>query len=140
MQPSPPGYPPLDLTGVHVLVIDDSAESRHLLADILEGFGATVRTAESGAEGLRLAIENPPAIIFSDLMMPVMDGFEFMEHLHTEPLIASVPVFAVSALGGEEDQQRTQQAGFYKHFLKPIDLDLITDELRRMFGDVERPA
>jgi signal transduction histidine kinase/CheY-like chemotaxis protein len=88
-----------------VLVIDDDPEIRTLTRQMLERTGLTVGEAVNGAEGLAWLAANPlPAIILLDLMMPVMDGFEFLDRMQQNDLWSGIPVVVVTAmdLGAEE--------------------------------------
>jgi CheY-like chemotaxis protein len=88
-----------------VLVIDDDPEIRALTRQMLERTGMTMGEAANGAEGLAWLEANPlPSIILLDLMMPVMDGFEFLDRLQQNDVWSSVPVVVVTAmdLGAEE--------------------------------------
>jgi signal transduction histidine kinase/DNA-binding response OmpR family regulator len=88
-----------------VLVIDDDPEIRTLTRQMLERIGMTVGEAVNGAEGLAwLAANQAPSIILLDLMMPVMDGFEFLDRLQQNDRWSGIPVVVVTAmdLGAEE--------------------------------------
>jgi CheY-like chemotaxis protein len=58
-----------------ILIVDDNGENLHYLRVLLQGGGYSVMAAENGADALKLAIQDPPALIISDILMPVMDGF-----------------------------------------------------------------
>ena len=60
----------------HILIVEDHAESRYMLERLLASKGHRIVTAENGEEALRLAREDPPQVIISDIMMPVMNGFK----------------------------------------------------------------
>ncbi|HEY1505266.1 MAG TPA: PAS-domain containing protein [Stellaceae bacterium] len=88
-----------------VLVIDDDPEIRALTRQMLERTGMTVGEAGNGAEGLAwLEVNQPPSIILLDLMMPVMDGFEFLDRMQQNEAWSGIPVVVVTAmdLGAEE--------------------------------------
>ena len=75
-----------------VLVVDDDAASTRLMSATLEQLGYRAITANRGTEGLAIAVEDPPLAVILDLLMPEMDGFEFLERLRHLPRCASVPV------------------------------------------------
>ncbi|HEX3685803.1 MAG TPA: response regulator [Bryobacteraceae bacterium] len=79
------------------LVVDDDIDNRNSLRRMLEHSGWTVREAENGMVGLSSATDDLPDLILLDLIMPVMDGFEFMERLRSNPTTAAVPVIVVTA-------------------------------------------
>jgi CheY-like chemotaxis protein len=125
--------------GTRVLVIEDHADSRDLLRQILQSVGVHVLMAGNGAEGLRVATSEPPDLILCDLKMPVMDGFTFLDQLRRMASVAHIPVVAVTALGGEADLLRTWQAGFDGHLTKPIDHDSVVATVDRVFGRRDVP-
>lgn len=75
-----------------VLVVDDDTDTVRLLANILADHGIPVRTAADGLEALGLLVESIPSVILLDLNMPVMDGFEFLEHLQSDTAWNEIPV------------------------------------------------
>ncbi|MBL8112820.1 MAG: response regulator, partial [Acidobacteria bacterium] len=87
-----------------VLVVDDDPEVREMLRRILEKTGWVVEEAGNGREGLAVAARNRPELVLLDLMMPEMDGFEFLEEFRQDAQNARVPVIVVTAkdLSGEE--------------------------------------
>jgi len=83
--------------GKRVLVVEDNRDIRELLVELLEGEGYRVSSAEHGEEALSKAKLEPPDVILLDLMMPVMNGWQFRERQRVEPSIAGVPVIVLSA-------------------------------------------
>ena len=127
------GGPGLDLQGVRILIVEDHEDSRDALAQIIASFGATVDAASDGAEALQLAWENKPDLVFADLGLPILDGYEFIRRLRSDPKIGWVPVIAVSAHGTEADILRTWREGFAGHLVKPVDFEVISAQLERAF-------
>ena len=98
-------------SGGRVLLVEDDAVARELLRRTLERQGYTVDEAEDGRDGLARLSAHAPAVIVLDLLMPGMDGFEFLEALRAEPRWADLPVVIVSALSvSVEEQSRVQTA------------------------------
>ena len=91
------------MTPVRVLVVEDDADARQGLVLLLEGKGCIVAAACDGAEGLRLALVDPPEVITLDLEMPVMDGWSFRLHQQRDPALAHIPVIVVSGACGARD-------------------------------------
>jgi len=137
--PAPPGnrVPPkpgsLDLAGLAVLIVEDDADSREMLEQMVGSFGAAVVTARNGADAMDRIAENRPDLVFCDLVMPRVDGFAFVHWLKRSPKFCRIPVIAVSALGTPADFERTFAAGFSGHLLKPIDYAIVEAQLRRVF-------
>jgi CheY-like chemotaxis protein len=83
--------------GPYVLVVDDDADARELLARVVSAVGLTPRPAGDGLEALRLIRLQHPTLILLDLMMPCMDGFRVLAYLRARPETRRLPVIVVSA-------------------------------------------
>jgi CheY-like chemotaxis protein len=81
----------------HVLVVEDDPDSRDVLVRMLEREGYRPATAENGREALERVAERTPSIILLDLMMPEMNGFEFLAELRGDPAMRAIPVVVVTA-------------------------------------------
>ena len=104
-----------------ILVIDDDPIERLTLGALLEGDGYQVEMAENGAEGLKKAKDFQPDVILLDVMMPGMDGFEVCRTLRSDPQIAEVPIFMVTALDDRESRLAGLSAGADDFLFKPFD-------------------
>ena len=113
-----------------VLVVEDNAETRSMLADNLTLAGYDVRAASNGDEALAVVREARPDIMLVDIGLPGMDGFEFLRRAREEPGIADVPAFAVTGHGSEADVRRGREVGFSGHFVKPVNLDNLKERIR----------
>ncbi len=90
-----------------VLVIDDDARDRRLIADTLEAEGYSVLGADDGEEGLELVRREHPAVVLLDLLMPGLDGFAVVERLRADPSTAAVPIVVLTAKDlRREDRER----------------------------------
>ena len=120
-------------TGVHdaiqVLVVDDRAENRAVLRDMLEPLGLTVREAVGGAAALEAIREGWPELILTDLMMPDLDGFDVLRRLRGQPGGEEAVIVAVSASAFPETRQRAHDAGFDGFIPKPVRMDELFDLL-----------
>jgi CheY-like chemotaxis protein len=118
-----PSNPRADLRVVHVLAVDDDADAVLLVAELLEAAGARVSTARSAEEALRTMADEPPQVLVTDLGMPHVDGFQFIERVrgHHNPLVRRVPAAALTAYARSEDRVKAMRAGFQIHLAKPID-------------------
>jgi len=108
-----------------VLIVDDSPDVADSLALLLKTFGADVRVAHSGAEGLAACADFTPELVFLDIGMPVMDGFETARRLRALPKAGKATLVALTGRGEEETRRRVTEAGFDQHVTKPADLDEI---------------
>ena len=124
-----------ELQGKVVLVVDDDLDSRTLLSHILDEFGCEVIVASSGEQGLRMAREFRPHIITVDLLMPHMDGWQFVRALKADPEAGHIPVVVVSVLAGEN---RGRILGSVDVLQKPVAREELLAVLQRNLPP-ERP-
>jgi signal transduction histidine kinase/DNA-binding response OmpR family regulator len=103
-----------------VLVVDDDPRARELLSRQLDRSGSRVRTAASGAEGLRLARELSPDAVTLDVLMPQMDGWAVLAAMKDDPALAGIPVMLVTVV---EDRNLGFSLGAAEFMTKPIDRD-----------------
>jgi CheY-like chemotaxis protein len=82
-----------------VLIVDDDPDIRDALEDLLTGRGFSVLLASNGAEALKVlrGLARPPSIVLLDVMMPVMDGYGFLEERRKDPTLAHIPVAIITA-------------------------------------------
>lgn len=109
------------LAGLSIIVVDDSPDAREALQVVLQRLGAEVSLAADGHEALAKIHETDPDLVLCDLRMPRMDGFQFIDELHSGDPSDHVPVVAVSALASDFDRQRVRDAGFEAYLGKPFD-------------------
>jgi CheY-like chemotaxis protein len=83
-------------------VVDDDAESREILSRLLEKEGWAVKQAENGKQALEAAAQDLPSIVMLDLMMPVMDGFEFLQEFRKVEPWRDVPIVVITAMKLDE--------------------------------------
>ncbi len=106
-----------------VLLVEDDEDIRETLCEFLTGQGFEVETAENGQLGLHCLEKHKPGLVLLDLMMPVMNGWEFLEKKKTEPpAISKVPVLVISAVPGQP-----YVPGALATLKKPIDLRRLMD-------------
>jgi PAS domain S-box-containing protein len=121
-------FPSESLRGLHVLVLDDEASVRELLALALSKCGASVTLASSVEDALSLLPNLRPDVVVSDIAMPGADGYEFIQKLRAlvRPRGTDVPVIALTAYASVHDRDRALRAGFDRHLTKPVDpLELV---------------
>src|ERR1051326_4465518 len=117
-----------------VLVVDDDPAIRGLVADALRDQGYNVDLAAHGREALEAMRARRPATVVLDLMMPIMDGFSFMEACLTEQLCDNVPIVVISAV--HDALHRIRELPIHACIAKPFDLD----ELVRTVGQFALPT
>ncbi|NLC56772.1 MAG: PAS domain S-box protein [Armatimonadetes bacterium] len=122
-----------------LLLVEDNADTRTLIADSLTLDGYDVRAAASGEEALQVLQEFRPDLMLVDIGLPGMDGIEFLRRARALRWVANVPAFAVTGYGAEEDVRRGREAGFIGHFVKPIDLRALEDRIRELLGSPAIP-
>jgi CheY-like chemotaxis protein len=105
----------------HALVVDDDQDSREALAILLTWAGYDVVTADNGADALRKAQSFRPQVIFLDIGMPEMSGYDVCRKLRTSMTFQDAKIYALSGFTGAEHDTRCSEAGFTGQFTKPID-------------------
>lgn len=108
------------MAGELILIVEDNDKNRKLVRDVLRFHGYRTAEAETAEEGLRLAVETPPALILMDIQLPGMSGLEALAHLRAEPRTRAIPVMAVTASAMTQDRQQIVAAGFDGYQAKPI--------------------
>lgn len=113
-----------------ILVVEDNSDLRSLYRQALEAEGYETRLASNGKEALeQLAqMEKKPGLILLDLMMPIMDGKEFLTHQEKDPGIQNIPVVICSAT-------RAGLGSKYRFLRKPVDLDIFLSLINEFFSD-----
>jgi PAS domain S-box-containing protein len=114
------------MQGVRILVVDDEADTRELVAFLLQEQGAIVTTASSAQEAIAAFSQMPPDILVSDIGMPEMNGYSLMQQIRTTTLQnGRIPAIALTAYASESDQQQALDAGFQMHIAKPVEPDVL---------------
>jgi signal transduction histidine kinase len=109
-------------SGLRVLVVDDNTAAAHMLSRIVEVLGNETRVASDGAEAIAAAEEFQPNIVFMDIGMPRMNGYEAAEQIRQKPWGEDMVLVALTGWGQDEDRRRTQAAGFNHHLVKPAEI------------------
>ena len=121
--------------GRHVLVVDDDPEVRRWLERVLTAEGWQVSEAEHGRAALARVRERRPDLILLDLLMPEMDGFEFLAELHAAPAGPRIPVVVVTAADLTEEDHRRLNGGVERILLKQAyGRDELLEILRELVG------
>lgn len=112
-----------------VLVVEDDEESSRLMGELFRLRGYRAHHARTGATALELAATHQPRLILMDIRLPDMDGSAVLAALRADPLTASIPVVAVTALAMPGDRERLLAAGFDGYLSKPVSVATLVDEM-----------
>ncbi len=104
-----------------ILVVDDNQDAAQSLGVLLKRWGHTVELAYDGAAALEIARTFRPELVFLDIGMPKMNGYEVARRLKEDTRLASTRFIVLSGYGAEVDQMRSREAGFDHHLVKPVD-------------------
>jgi two-component system cell cycle response regulator DivK len=104
-----------------ILIVDDDPRALKLLRDLLQIRGYTTLEATDGKQGVDMARAKMPDLIFMDMQMPVMDGFEATNILKADPVTKNIPVIALTACAMQGDREKCMEAGCNDYIAKPLD-------------------
>lgn len=121
-----------------ILLIEDNRDAADSLREVLEIEGHEVAVAHDGAQGLRLAREREPEVVFCDIGLPGMDGYEVARALRADERLRSVHLVALTGYALPEDVSRATEAGFDDHVAKPPSIERLVEILSRICSS--RPA
>ncbi len=116
-----------------ILVVEDNADSREVFVTLLEMEGFKVITAENGQEGLDRAASEHPALIITDVNMPVLDGVGMIETLRRNKSLAHLPIIVLTAYG-DKTAGRAIQAGANRALTKPVEFTLLMNHISELLG------
>ena len=108
-----------------VLIIDDNRDAANTMAMLVEELGGSTRIAHDAGNGLEVVQEYQPDIVFLDIGMPGIDGYEACRRMRQRPSQKAVVIVAVTGWGQPQDKQRALDAGFDAHLTKPVDLEAL---------------
>ena len=112
-----------------ILVVDDIEASATTLAMILKGKGQDVSTANDGESAIRQVLESKPDVVFLDISMPRMDGYEVARRLRRHDELKGLVLVALTGYGQDEDRRKAIEAGFNHHMVKPTSSEELTQLL-----------
>ena len=113
-----------------VLVVDDNQDGAETLAWLLRANGHEVRTAADGPSALAAIEAFRPEVVFLDIGLPGMDGYEIAQLMRQAPAMRSALLVALTGYGQDKDRERARQAGFDQHLTKPVDPSTLLRVLR----------
>ena len=120
---APPAVVGVDLSGVRIVLVDDEADGREMIARMLESRGAAVVPAASADEALSRLVGSAPDVLISDIGMPRVDGYELMRRVRRSDSgrLRDMPSIALTAFARPEDAAKARAAGFWRHLAKPVE-------------------
>lgn len=138
---------PVNLSGMHILGVDDNATNRTILTKTVEGFGCRVDTVASGSksiEVLRNALRNgdPYQVVLLDMQMPGMDGEQIVRTIKGDPALKDVRIIVMTSIGQRGDATRMESLGCSGYLLKPVRQQMLYQALEAVMGREEekKPA
>ncbi len=118
-----------------ILIVDDKMENAYLLRALLQGHGYAVEEARHGAEALDKARQHPPAMIVSDLLMPVMDGYTLLRQWRADSMLERIPFVVYTATYTEpKDEQLALDLGADAFMIKPAEPEVILARLQEVLA------
>jgi len=117
------------MNNTDVLVVDDDTDIRESISHLLEYEGYRVATASNGVEGFQQLQLSRPAVILLDLMMPVMDGWQFKTEFDGKPELNGIPIVVVSADGNIAEKSKS--IGVAEFLTKPIEIDTLLNVVQK---------
>jgi len=138
--PEPSEGPPMPSASGsrRVLVVDDNVDSAESMAVLLRLYGHDVRLAHDGEAALEEARSFRPDVMFLDISLPKMDGYEVARRLRLEPAMGGLTLVAMTGYGQEEERRRTREAGFHSHLVKPVDFEMLQELLSSLPANQSR--
>jgi two-component system CheB/CheR fusion protein len=107
---------------VRLLLVEDSNDILFLIQKELEWAGYLVSTASDGKRAIEVAKKTHPDLIISDIKMPEIDGYQFIQQVKKIPELESVPAIAMTGFGMARDVEMAMSVGYSAHLVKPIDI------------------
>ena len=102
-----------------ILVVEDQADDRQIIRDVLAGTDYEITEAEDGEQALAAVAKQRPDLILMEIQLPIMDGYAATRLIKTDPALRSIPIIAVTAYAPSEEQQKARAAGCDDFVPKP---------------------
>lgn len=123
---------------ITILYVEDNADNRMLIRRVLTAEGYHVLDAESAARAVEIINEQSPDLILMDINLPEIDGYTLTSRLRQDTGLDSVPIVAMTANVMKGDRERTLEAGCDHYIQKPIDVDLLPEQIHKFLKEVGR--
>ena len=135
METSKPGAgPQQEAAGFRVMIVEDSRPVADIFAMLLRALGHEVAVCLSAADALQQLEAFTPEVVFSDISMPGMNGYELAERLRADERTRLAYLVAMTGYGQVEDRENSLDAGFDEHLVKPAEMD----DLQAMFATLQQ--
>jgi CheY-like chemotaxis protein len=118
-----------------VLVIEDNENNMKLITFILEKNGYATIKAENGRTGINLALKEKPDFIILDIQLPDLGGLEVLKEIRDSVANGTIPIIAMTSFAMSGDKERFMAKGCNGYIEKPIDPDIVIDQIRKIIGD-----
>jgi CheY-like chemotaxis protein len=112
-----------------VLVADDNEDSAETMAMLLEALGHEVKIAHDGLQAVEQTEAFRPEVVLLDIGMPRVDGYEAARRIRAQAWGRSIVLVALTGWGQDEDRRRSEEAGFDRHLIKPVDIEALQQVL-----------
>ena len=116
----------------NALIVDDNRQMAESLAQMLDFYNIQTEIAFGSRAALAVLKDKTPSIVFLDLNMPGVTGFDVLGFLKREPKLAKVPVIVVTSDDQPESAQRAKEAGASAYIIKPVSLDVLEEALKSL--------
>ena len=119
-------------TKSRILIVDDNRDAADSMGMLLELLGNEVYVAYDGEQAMCVTAEQRPNVVFLDIGLPLMNGYDVARSIRKQPWGSEIKLVALTGWGQQDDRQRAQEAGFDRHFVKPLDYELLTSVLAEL--------
>jgi len=117
-----------------VLIVEDNELNMKLFHDLLDAHGYDVLQAVNAEEALAQAREHVPDLILMDIQLPEVSGLEVTKWIKDDPMLADIPIIAVTAFAMKGDEERIRAGGCEDYVAKPISVTAFVDKVKRNLG------
>jgi DNA-binding response OmpR family regulator len=121
-----------------ILIVDDTVSLAESMADILRMEGFEVRIAGNGLEGLAAVAEEKPTLVITDIVMPEVDGFEFISKVRSDASFDNIPIIILSAAVKDERIVDINDIGAEMYLRKPCDVDCLIQSVNQLLAEYEQ--
>lgn len=124
---------------IRILIVEDNEDNQDLMRFLLERAGYEVTTVENGLAGLEAARRDIPDIILMDLSLPDLDGWSAAREIKADPVLAKIPLIAVTAHTMAGDRRKALEAGFDTYISKPINIHMFDITVGKVLEQKQTP-